>query len=238
MVGIIGLVLVWMPHSAQADRSDALTGVSAIGAVAAIGCWTTALAGADDEQPEGEFSRRGWLVGAAGTYAIESGEGDAESSLEDLFGRSVNFSLKNSFGFAGRAGYRCHERVSAEVEVEWLDGFDGTAFLDGPGDRHKLDFEPVVVTVNAKGYLMTGRTQPFLRVGGGLLTVKTTLRNTATGESESDHTTDFAMRFGGGIDFYATRNVVLTGNLDYLLPFGSLEDLDFVSIGLGVEYRF
>jgi hypothetical protein len=46
------------------------------------------------------------------------------------------------------------------------------------------------------------------------------------------------MRFGGGLDFYATEHVVLTLGIDYVLPFGDLEDLDYVSIGWGLRYRF
>ena len=33
----------------------------------------------------------------------------------------VEYLLKNSFGFAGGAGYRCHERISTQIEVEWLE---------------------------------------------------------------------------------------------------------------------
>ena len=49
---------------------------------------------------------------------------------------------------------------------------------------------------------------------------------------------NFAMRFGGGIDLYATKNVVVSAQADYLLPFGSLDGFDFLSIGLGLQYRF
>ena len=46
------------------------------------------------------------------------------------------------------------------------------------------------------------------------------------------------MRFGGGIDLYATKNVVVTVGADYVLPFDDLKDLDYISIGWGIEYRF
>ena len=46
------------------------------------------------------------------------------------------------------------------------------------------------------------------------------------------------MRFGGGIDLYATKNVVVSAQADYLMPFGALDGFDFVTIGLGLQYRF
>jgi len=50
--------------------------------------------------------------------------------------------------------------------------------------------------------------------------------------------TGFAMRFGGGIDLYATKNIVVTLETDYVKPFGNLDAFDYVSVGWGVQYRF
>jgi len=55
-------------------------------------------------------------------------------------------------------------------------------------------------------------------------------------DRESDDA--FAMRFGGGIDLYATANVVVSLEADYVLPFGNLNSLDYISIGWGLQYRF
>jgi hypothetical protein len=46
------------------------------------------------------------------------------------------------------------------------------------------------------------------------------------------------LRFGGGIDLYATENVVVRGEANYVLPTGSLHDLKYLSIGMGVHWRF
>ena len=46
------------------------------------------------------------------------------------------------------------------------------------------------------------------------------------------------MRFGGGVEFYATPSIVLSIDADYLLPFGDLDDLDVVTIAWGLQYRF
>jgi opacity protein-like surface antigen len=208
-------------------------------------------------------------VGVSGTYAIVSSRDDSdwlEKPLDTQFSRpgepttvppprlpnnpmadySVTKLKRTSFGVDARAGYRCHERVSAEIQVEWFDSMDGNSTVTlkvptdprGPVDFAKISVEPLAVTANAKGYLMTGRYQPFLLLGGGLLTIKTKVTDIATGASTTDHTTEFAMRFAGGIDVYATRNVAVTLDLDYLLPFGDLDDRDYMSIGLGLQYRF
>jgi hypothetical protein len=60
------------------------------------------------------------------------------------------------------------------------------------------------------------------------------------GIESSERETDFAMRFGGGLDIYSfgTDTVVITAGADYVLPFGDVEDFDYVSINVGVLYRF
>ncbi len=50
--------------------------------------------------------------------------------------------------------------------------------------------------------------------------------------------TDFAGRVGGGIDIYATENIVVTLDATYVVPTGDVDDLDYLSIGWGVQYRF
>jgi hypothetical protein len=37
---------------------------------------------------------------------------------------------------------------------------------------------------------------------------------------------------------FATENVVLNLGFDYVLPLGDVENLDYLSIGWGLEYRF
>jgi opacity protein-like surface antigen len=205
-----------------------------------IVCSSAALT-AEDEVDKDDFARRGWLDGVAGSYAVETFQDDAESDLQKVLGPEVNLSVDDSFGFNGRVGYRCHRRFSAEVEVEWLDGFDADLTQSGFAQLAKVEIDPVVVTTNVKGYFLTGRYQPFLLVGAGAMTADTDLRDTIglafTGVgSESDMA--FAMRFGGGIDLYATEHVVVSLEADYLLPFGNLDAMDYVTISWGFQYRF
>lgn len=48
----------------------------------------------------------------------------------------------------------------------------------------------------------------------------------------------FIARFGGGFDVYITRSVVASAGVDYVLPTGDVEDLDYLSFGGGIQYRF
>jgi opacity protein-like surface antigen len=239
-IGFAALVLVALPDSARSDQAKNIAEAAAAAALVGIVCSSVALI-AEDEVDKDDFARRGWLVGVAGSSAFETFEDDAESDFQNVLGPDVNLSVDDSIGFNGRVGYRCHRRFSAEVEVEWLDGFSSDLTEPGVDQLAKVDYEPVVVTTNVKGYFLTGRYQPFLLVGAGAMTADTKLREPVglsfTGlDSESD--TAFVMRFGGGIDLYATKNVVVSLEADYVLPLGNLDALDYVTIGWGVQYRF
>ena len=236
----MGLALAAHPVSARAGNTTrTVVAGLATAALTSIVCSSFALTAGEDAEQD-EFARRGWLIGVAGSYAIETFKDDLESDIQDLVGFPVGLSVDNSLGITGRAGYRCHRRFSAEVEVEWLNGFDSDVSAPGFGKIDTIDIEPVVVTANMKGYILTGRYQPFLLVGGGVMTAKGgKVRDTVgPGLSLTERANGFAMRFGGGIDLYVTKHVVVNVGVDYVLPFDDLKDLDYISIGWGIEYRF
>ena len=153
------------------------------------------------------------------------------------------------FGFTGRGGYRCHPYVSAEFQFESLGDFEGTISENGtPMNDTARDFdlelEALVLTSNVKGYLLTGRFQPFVLVGVGFMRMESKARDATGGTlpglaaQASERTVNLAMRFGGGLDIYATRNVVVSVEVSYLMPTGKLDNLDYISVGLGLQYRF
>jgi opacity protein-like surface antigen len=239
-IGLAALVFVAIPDSAHSDTAK--TVVESAGAAALVGILCSSIAlNSDDEIDKDDFARRGWLVGVSGSYAFQTFEDDQEHRYRKQLGPDVNLAVDNSSGFNARVGYRCNARLSAEVEVEWLKGFGSDLTEPGFEQLAKIDFEPVVVTTNVKAYALTGRYQPFLLVGAGAMTADTEVREPVglaftSVRSKSDNA--FAMRFGGGIDLYATQNVVVSLEADYVLPFGNLDDLDYVSISWGIQYRF
>ena len=244
-VGLAVLVLVALPDSARSDTAKSIVEGVAAAAFIGIVCSSVAIT-ADDEVDEDDFARRGWLVGLGGSYAIETFEDDAEADFrkpeaDGGLGPDVNLSVDNSFGVNGRVGYRCHRYFSAEVEVEWLDGFSSDLTEPGFTQLADVGFEPVVVTTNLKGYFLTGRYQPFLLAGAGVMTADIKLQDPVglgfTGvKSESEN--EFALRFGAGIDLYATKHVVVSLEADYVLPFGDLDALDYITVSWGLQYRF
>jgi opacity protein-like surface antigen len=192
----------------------AAAGVASALAMTAI-CAALALGSGDDAEGGEGYDRKGWLVGLGGSY-----------------GNPLDSDVDDSFGVNGAAGYRCHARLSAEAQVEWLDGFGGDA-----DNVRNGDFEPLTVTANARGYILTGRFQPFLLVGLGGMTVDEDGRD-RSGLSKSESRADFVMRFGGGLDFYATKNVVLNVGVGYVYPFGDVSDFDYLSVRWGLQCRF
>jgi hypothetical protein len=63
-------------------------------------------------------------------------------------------------------------------------------------------------------------------------------RRTGQAINGADEDGGFAARFGGGIDFYVTRQIVVTVESAWVLPTGSLNALRQVQLGGAVQYRF
>ena len=187
-------------------------------------------------------------AGDPGLYSI--GFGDVEDG--------------DAFGATGRGGYRCHPRVSAELQFELLDNFGVSILETGmqPGNdilrKFDVELESLVLTSNAKGYLLTGRYQPFVLAGIGFMRMESKSYDVTSGvpmdptrpescddaparclaSNQTDRTVRLAFRFGGGLDFYLTEQVVVVAEGSYLMPTGKLDDLAYYSFSLGLQYRF
>jgi hypothetical protein len=197
--------------------------------------------------PPPDYSRDGIYVGLGGSYGIDtfgnSPGGDISPHLANLGfgGTDPNFDMDGSIGVNGQIGYRFHPHFSAELQIEWLDGFDGDVSEStiAPGSFADFSVDPWSITGNLKAYLLTGRYQPYLSVGAGILTLRAKLKDkTEQGLSSSERITDATGRFGGGVDIYVTENFVATVGASYLLPNGDVSDYDYVSITWGLAYRF
>lgn len=239
VIGISSLAILAPPASADSiDDGTTVAYSLALGGLLGVGCVALWAFTEDDAGPD-DYDRRGWLLGASGNYLIETFQESAESDIESqLSDPTADLSADDSFGFSGRLGYRCHERVGTELNFQWFDKIDGHVSQDGLGRTFDAELGPIAATVDAKGFLLTGRYQPFVLFGMGFLRIETDLDNRGAGPDMNWTDADFAMRFGGGIDLYATKNVVVSAQADYLMPFGALDGFDFVTIGLGLQYRF
>jgi opacity protein-like surface antigen len=170
-------------------------------------------------EPDGtDYARRGWYVGGGATYAFEQLPDHHDLKVDD------------SPGFKILGGYRVLPNLAAEIDVDYLHGFD--VKIDG---YDAASIRGVATTLNGKGYLATGRVQPYGVAGVGGLYV--------AGLDSSLHNVlgvngGFLTRFGGGLDLYATEHVVLNAEATYDLPTGNVSDLRFVPLTIGAQYRF
>ena len=173
-----------------------------------------------------DYARNGFYVGLGGTYAIDA-------AAQDALGDAVpgyDVDIDDMLGLNTRVGYRFHPNFSAEAHFEWLDKTD----ISAEGIKAATLWY-WTLSADVKAFLLRGRFQPFALVGTGLMYAKA---KEAMGYGLSASDVDFAARFGGGIDIYATKSIVVSVDASYVLPTGSLEDLDYVSIGWGLQYRF
>lgn len=169
-----------------------------------------------------EYTRRGGYIGLSGVYAVDA------SAITEF--------TENSMGISGIAGYRFTPNIALEGQFEWLDGFDVAA---AGIDIGRL--ESWTLTGNLKGLLMTGRIQPFGLLGMGVMRTRFVTESGLPVPFDgliNVTRSGFAMRFGGGIEFYVTRNIVVSLDGSYVLPTGNLQDLDYGSFGFGAQWRF
>lgn len=265
-ITLVALSFVALP--ARADGIKATSGTLGVAAISTVLCTLTVLfASEDEESPDEGFDRKGFFVGIGGNFAGEDFAVRSVNDIADIFsnqsGRGIPIiagpetvsNSDDSWSVKGGGGYRCHSRFSAGASIEYFGGFDTkwTGVMGAGSD----DIDMFVVTTDIKGYLMTGRYQPYLLAGGGTMHIKTEVTNpTGIGTTtvnddpppdnfpnittvvQSRTYTDFVFRLGGGIDVYATDNVVVNIGASYLFPLGDVSGLRLYTVGGGLEYRF
>jgi outer membrane protein W len=168
------------------------------------------------EEENNDPARSGVLLGIGATYAIDNFD-------------SVGMSNDGSGGFNVHLGYRYNKYTATEVQVERYQQFDGHD--DG------IDVGEVngwALGVNQRAYLLSGRYQPFVLLGINYMDMETTdsgAINRTSGENGP------ALRFGTGLDVYATSKFVVTADISYMLGLGGVEDYDVVAFSLGFLFR-
>ncbi len=163
------------------------------------------------------YDRDGWYTGIGGGGALE---------------QFNNGSASNSGIAQIRAGYRFLRFAAIEPELEFTPEFNGHS-----GEFKGVDTQTFGVWANFKGYPTapwTGRFQPYLMTGVGWWWERVSGRNVSGVEEHGD----FVSRFGGGIDLYITKNIVVTAESAWVLPTGRIDDLKQVQIVGALQYRF
>jgi len=175
-----------------------------------------------------DFARPGWYAGLGGSVGIYT---ELKAVNQGITVNEVGDDIE-SVGFNARGGYRFNPWVAAEVEFEFLP--DSDAKNDGV---KVAEVGTWAVTGNAKAFPFHGRFQPFALLGLGA--VHQRIEDTL-GIGIDDSQTVVAGRMGGGVDVYATGNIVISIDFTYVLPGEKLKagGGDYVTFGWGAQYRF
>lgn len=168
------------------------------------------------EEENNDPARSGVLLGLSATYTIDDFS-------------NVGMSNDGSGGFSIQLGYRFNKWISSQLRVDDFVQFDGHSSGADVGEVNGW-----YVGLDQKVYLMHGRFQPFGLLGLGLLDMETS-NNTATNPNKTDD--GVSMRFGGGMDIYATNKVLVTADISYILGLGEVSDYNVAVFGLGFLYR-
>jgi opacity protein-like surface antigen len=173
------------------------------------------------KEPHNEsYGRPGFYIGFVAFGAIQTFD-DPES---------VDFS--NGGGFNLRVGYRLTEHIAINGQYEYADGFEASG--SNPFDVRDISS----FTGNLKLYFGPGRLQAFVEVGLGVFVTDDVGDDRFDNFDPYDFGTSGVARLGGGLDFYLTEKVVLSGEVDYMKPFKLNKEFSYVTIGAGVSYRF
>ncbi len=176
---------------------------------------------------EGTYAAIGW------SFAVEDFEDEIEDQAAAL---GISVDIDDSFGINGRVGYRMHYRFAVELEFERYDELEFDVDVAGLGKVADGEIEAWSLMANGKWILLPSRFQPYGLVGVGLLDAD--LSGRGAGISFSAHETVFAWQVGGGVDVYANENWVVNLEGAYVFPTSALEDLNFWTLGIGLQYRF
>jgi opacity protein-like surface antigen len=215
-----------------------------------------------------DYSRAGCYLGLGAAAALPlSADDTLDDETERVFGPVRFFrpypsaDIDESFGLHARAGCR-NTWGGGELHFEWSEGYDIKV-----ADRN-FKVDGWALTADAKLYLVElvnealryfeapagpehTRFQPFATAGIGYLTWDLSkLRDNFTEGARTKipepvfphngfKDWDFALRLGGGLDVYLTRNIAISLDATYVLPTSSdLNDMDYLSLGVGLLYRY
>lgn len=166
--------------------------------------------------------------------------------------KDISADFETSLGFMVRGGYRINSIFAVEAEGNFIAGWD-TQDEEPPPGTEQSDFtlDGGTATVNALAYWPLGRLQPHILVGLGGMWAQLRTSNPVSQICsvdyywycqsvylQLDHAGSFVMKFGGGLDYYLTRDWAVVLDASYVLPFGDLEDLRYVSFNWGIRFNF
>ncbi len=149
----------------------------------------------------------------------------------EQFDGTGGLDFDEGLGFSAWGGYRFIDFVAAELQIEYLDRFDTSIF------GVNVDVQAFGVTINGKVYplvrVLPELIQPFVVAGFGIGWVEID-----AGFFGTEDETGLIGRFGGGLEVSATEHLVILARATYVVTADEIEDLDWVSVVLGLQYAF
>src|SRR4029079_14142793 len=120
-----------------------------------------------------------------------------------------------------------------EAVGEWFSEFDNDGRaqiarrLNQAVPHHTDHYDGWAATLNFKGYLLTGRYQPYIVVGLGYMEID--------GHGVPDKSGpggDFSTRYGIGMDACITEHIAIGPEVAYVLPFHDVNNMDLITVAL------
>lgn len=200
-------------------------------------------AAGDDE----DWNRSGFYIGLSGVYTNNLFDDQVDDAVQDAFPAvgPIDVDIDDSFGLNARVGYRVASWVAFELQYEWIDEFEMKASATGVPDL-KVDISGHSLTANAKLIAPIWRTQPYVLLGAGYALYDADVNSFYDPFLDGGKQSGFAGRLGGGVDWVITENILINTEATVLLTTqdfddsaaGRLDDLFYVSLGVGLQYRF
>ncbi len=205
-----------------------------------------------DDDP---FDRPGFYYGVSGVYQRNVFENRLEDVLRDeLEGtgfETSSLSIDDSGGVTGLVGYRAASFFAIELQYEWIDEYkvEGKQ-VPGFGTVELYEIESHTITANTKWFIPFWRIQPYLLVGGGysFYDIDRAPGGTALSlqgiDIDDGNQGDWAVRAGGGIDWYLTEWLVFNTQVSAVLTtlerpqISDIDDLNYLAFSGGLQYRY
>ena len=173
---------------------------------------------------------KGYLSGSKGLYAGIGGSIALENFDMRFPGEHKTLGAGESWGVNGKAGYHLSNWFSLELDFNYLFEFES--------EETELRIFTIMPVLKA----CTGHEpiNPFVAVGLGYMDVafdKKISSPTIT-SSDSYDKSDIAAKVGLGIDFFASNNLSIEIEADYVFGMGNLDDIAYWNFTLGVCYYF
>lgn len=209
--------------------------LSAIGLLGSVGfVLAICLVTSPTARAEDDYSRPGFYVGlsALGGFPLFD---DPDLLIE----------TKPSWGIGSRVGYRVSKYFAAEIQYEWLPDLEMESTFG-----QSYAYESHVVTANGRLMLpLEFELQLYLQ--GGLGFGAFSSRGNVQGEPFinppvpsryrlNGTQTTFAMRFGGGFEYYLTNHIVLNAEATAIYTKDQVltQPIPVTTISGGIQYRF